>query len=1075
MRYDEDHLVQQTTADYLARLKWQSLLGYNTEVFNDNGPLGQRSAGKINLGRTNENEVVLRRYLQEGLVSLNPGLPAQAYANAVRQLTEISAAQSPLQTNRDLNELIRSGVKVTYPLPHGGMGTRTLRVIDFDNPDNNSFLCVRELWIKGSLYRRRADIVGFVNGLPLLFMEVKNLHKSLLRAHDENLSDYRDTIPHLFYHNAITILGNGHKAVIGAYSTPYKFFREWKRLEEDDKGVVDMETLLKGVCDRRNFLDLVENYILFDDSTGDTIKIVAQNQQFLGVNRAVEAVKHRQQLNGRLGVFWHTQGAGKSYSMVFFARKIHRKLGGNFTFLVLTDREDLDNQIYRTFVGTGAVKENDDVRAANGGDLKSKLTDQHAAYVFSLIQKFNKPVAKGDPYSDRSDIIVMTDEAHRTQYGTLALNMRLALPNVSYIGFTGTPLMKGDEITKQVFGGYISKYGFQRAVEDGATLPLYYDARGEKLDLAHSELNERIAEKLEEFEAELSDRDVATRLEHELKREYHIITADDRLDAIAKDFVEHYSTRWESGKAMLVCIDKVTCARMYGYIFQHWHAKTKELEKALKSAKDEQEAVNLQRLINWMKETLAAVVVSEEQGEVAKFREWNIDITPHRKLLKEGFTLPDGSRLDMETAFKRDAHPFRIAIVCAMWLTGFDVKSLATLYLDKPLKAHTLMQAIARANRVKDGKENGLIVDYCGILKNLRKALATFGGHTGDETPPPEIDPLKPETDLLAELDEAIGLVRGFLTERGINLDDLYERDGFDRNAALVAAKEAINADDEGRKRFEIMARAVFAKFKACLTLEDVLSRRTAHAAINYVYKSLEEDRDQADISKIMQELHKVVADAVQPRALSRDEPTKLYNIAAIDFERLRQEFERSPNRNTQARALRDAIEARLARMIAKNPLRINFQQHYEELVAEYNAEKDRVTIEETFERLLKLVAELDEEEKRAAEENLPEDALPIFDLLRKDTLTPADIKKIKAVAVDLYARLQKIEQDIANWRATEGNRDRVHQMIYDTLYTDETGLPGSYDAEEINVATDRVYQFVYSQLHKTTALHIGE
>jgi len=1064
MRYNEDQLVQKTTADYLSsKLGWDSVFAFNSEVFNDAGALGIRPDGKTNLGRSNETETVLKRHLHAALTRLNPNLSEEAYANAIRQLTEVSAAQSPLQTNREMYDLIRGGVKVSYRSPKGGMETRTLRVIDFDNAANNDFLCVRELWIKGSLYRRRADIVGFVNGLPLLFIEVKNLHKNLERAHRENLCDYRDTVPHLYHHNAITILGNGHRAVVGAYSTPFKFFREWKRLDEDDKGAVDMETLLKGVCSKANFLDLVENFILFDESAGETVKIVAQNQQFLGVNKAVEAVRNRHDLAGKLGVFWHTQGAGKSYSMVFFARKVHRKLGGNFSFLVLTDREDLDNQIYRTFVGAGAVSENDDVRAAGGDDLKAKLAGRHAAYVFSLIQKFNQPVTKDEPYSDRADIIVMTDEAHRTQYGSLALNMRLALPNASYIGFTGTPLMSGDEITKQVFGGYVSRYGFQRAVEDGATLPLYYDARGEKLNLAHDELNDRIAEKLEEFEEELSDRDVAARLEQELKREYHIITANDRLDAIAKDFVEHYSTRWESGKAMLVCIDKVTCARMHALIVKHWEAKTKELERALKTAKDEQDALTLQRQVNWMKETLAAVVVSEEQGEVARFREWNIDITPHRRLLKEGFTLADGTRLDVETAFKRDGHPFRIAIVCAMWLTGFDVKSLATLYLDKPLKAHTLMQAIARANRVKDGKENGLIVDYCGILKNLRKALATFGGHAGEDTPPPEVDPLKPDTDLLAELDEAIGLVRGFLSERSVSLDRLIESEGFDRNAALVAAKEAINADDEARKRFEIIARAVFSKFKACLTMPEVLSRRPAYAATSYIYKSLEEDREQADISKIIQELHTVVAGAIRPRPVGQDEPTKLYNIAAIDFERLRQEFERSPNKNTQTRSLRDAIEMRLARMIAKNPLRINFQQHYEELVAEYNAEKNRVTIEETFERLLKLVAALDEEEQRAAKEQLPEDALPIFDLLRKNTLTPAEIKKIKSVAVDLYDRLLKIEQDIANWRATEGNRDRVRQMIFDTLFTEETGLPDSYADDEIGRATDAIYQFVYS------------
>jgi len=1069
MRFDEDTLVQGTTADFLrVVLGWESVLAYDNELFGDAGPLGLRSDGKVNLGRSSQAEVVLRPYLLRALEALNPGLPTEAYSNAVRVLTEVSAAQSALQANREMYEFVRGGVKVSYRTTKGGMETRTLRVLDFDNPGNNSFLAVRELWVKGTLYRRRADIVGFVNGLPLLFIEVKNLHRNLERGYRENLSDYRDTIPHLFHHNAITILGNGNKAVVGAYSAPFKFFREWKRLAEDEKGAVDMETLLRGVCDKGNFLDLVENYILFDDSAGSRIKIVAQNQQFLGVNKAVDAVRRRGDLGGKLGVFWHTQGAGKSYSMVFFARKVHRKMGGNFTFLVLTDREDLDNQIYRTFVGVGAVNENDNVRAADGSDLKAKLGDQHAAFVFSLIQKFNKPVDKGDPYSGRSDIIVMTDEAHRTQYGALALNMRLALPNASYIGFTGTPLMKGDEITKQVFGGYISRYGFQRAVEDGATVPLYYDARGEKLNLAHAELNERIAEKLEEFEAELSDIDVAQRLEQELKREYHIITAQDRLDTIARDFVEHYATRWESGKAMLVCIDKVTCARVHALVVAHWQEKTRELEKRLKSVSDEQEAIVLQRQINWMKDTLAAVVVSEEQGEVARFRDWSIDITPHRRLLKEGFTLEDGTSLDVESAFKREDHPFRIAIVCAMWLTGFDVKSLATLYLDKPLKAHTLMQAIARANRVRDGKENGLIVDYCGILKNLRKALATFGGHMGGEESPGEVDPLRPNEELLADLDEAIGLVKTFLADRGVNLEELLEREGFDRNAALLRAKEAINTDDESRKRFEIMARAVFAKFKACLTMEAVLARRPAHAAINFIYKSLEDDTQEADIGHIIRALHGVVAEAIQPREATPD--TTLYNIAAIDFERLRQEFERSPAKNTQTKALRDVIERRLALMIARNPLRINFQQHYEELVAGYNSEKDRVTIEETFERLMKLAAELDEEQRRAARENLPENALPIFDLLKKPTLTPAEIDKIKKVAVFLYDELSRIESAIQGWRAKEGTRDQVRTIIYDALYSDDTGLPSSYADEEIKFLTDAVYAHAYTHIERANA-----
>ena len=372
-----------------------------------------------------------------------------------------------------------------------------LKVFDFETPENNHFLAVRELWIKGTLYRRRADIIGFVNGLPLLFMELKNVHRDLRRAYEGNLSDYKDTIPHLFEHNGVIVLGNGREAKIGSLSSKYKHFRDWKRLDEDEPGIVDMETLLKGVCAKQNLLDIFENYILFDESGGGMVKNHSSNQQFLGVNRAVAAVKDRKAHDGKLGVFWHTQGAGKSYSIAFFTRKVHRKIGGNFTFLILTDRDDLDSQIYNTFAGCGVVdNDRDPCRAGSGAQLKAMLADEHKGYVFALIQKFNQPVTPENPYSTRGDIIVITDEAHRTQYGQLALNMRNALPNAAYIGFTGTPLFKGDEITRRVFGSYVSKYGFQRAVEDEATVPLFYDARGEKLGIAVSDLNERIAAKL---------------------------------------------------------------------------------------------------------------------------------------------------------------------------------------------------------------------------------------------------------------------------------------------------------------------------------------------------------------------------------------------------------------------------------------------------------------------------------------------------------------------------------------------------------------------------------------------------
>ncbi|MEX2500688.1 MAG: HsdR family type I site-specific deoxyribonuclease [Wenzhouxiangellaceae bacterium] len=755
--------------------------------------------------------------------------------------------------------------------------------------------------------------------------------------------------------------------------------------------------------------------------------------------------------------------------MVMFTRKVHRKLGGNFTFLVLTDRDDLDTQIYKTFAHCGVVSEKDECRAASGHHL-NQLLGQQKDYIFSLIHKFNKKVEPEQPYSERDDIIVITDEAHRTQYGTLALNLRNALPNASYIGFTGTPLFKEDEITRRVFGDYVSTYDFQRAVEDNATVPLYYDARGEKLGLAIGDLNERIAEKLEALETD--DINVEQRLEKELKRDYHIITAGRRLDQVARDFVQHYSTAWETGKAMLVCIDKITCVRMHQLIGFYWDERIRELEKALAGETDAQQEIFLHRQIAWMRETRMAVVVSEEQGEVDKFRRWDLDIIPHRKLMKEGIDLPESMRarpeyrnlqtMALDDAFKAPEHPLRVAIVCAMWLTGFDVPTLSTLYLDKPLKAHTLMQAIARANRVAEGKNNGLIVDYCGILKHLRKALATFAG-TRPEGDGDETDPARPEEELLADLVEAIALARAFLDDRQASLDDVIDKTGFERNAAIVACKEAANDNDESRKRFEVMCREVFKKFKACINVSGVNAHRADRDAIHIVYKSLQQDREQADIADIIRQLHQVADEAVEVREPQPDSESKLYDISKIDFDRLRKEFERSPQKKSTVQNLREAVEKRLQKLLLQNPLRTDFQQHYEQIVAEYNREKDRATIEKTFEALFTLVQELDEEASRAVREGLDEESLAIFDLLKKPDLSAAEIERIKKVAMSLLERLKAEKLRIDQWRDKEATRDAVHGAIHDFLYSEQTGLPvDHYTEEDVQARADEVFRHVY-------------
>lgn len=1085
----EDELVQKTTADYLHDdLHWDESIHAQSETLGKEGTLGRMS----------RKEVVLVRYLEEALRRLNPGLPDEAYRDALRQITSVNAALTLVAINREKEALYKSGVLVSYRDTKGSdKGERkqkTLKIFDFDQPENNHFLVVREFWVQGDIYLRRADLVGFVNGVPLVFMEVKNVDESVQAAYEKNFCDYKDTVPHLFYHNAVVILGNGIDAKIGTITSTYGHFNDWKRLAEEEPGVVNMETLLKGVCNKANLLDLFENYILFDDSTGETRKVLARNHQFLGVNRAIESVKNRKSLGGKLGVFWHTQGSGKSYSIVFFARKVRRKLGGNYTFLVLTDREDLDTQIYKTFAGTGvADHDRDPCRAASGKHL-AELLGQHKAFVFSMIQKFNDKEMKG---SERDDIIVITDEAHRTQYGTLSLNMRNALPNAGFIGFTGTPLLKEDEITKKVFGEYVSTYDFQRAVEDNATVPLHYDSRGEMLVFKDNEgnefnvadpkgLNEKIAAALEEFETE--DIDVQQRLERELKRDYHIITASSRLEQIAEDFVEHYTQRYESGKAMFICIDKVTCVRMYELIQAKWKTHRAKLAKEIDRAPiDELEMIFRERQLQWMDETKMAVVISEEQNEVDKFKKWGLDIVPHRRLMKEGFVGTgdgkgggkeggkEGKRMELDEAFKDGDHPFRVAIVCAMWLTGFDVPTLATLYLDKPLKAHTLMQAIARANRVAEGKNNGMIVDYCGILYNLRKALAEFaiGSGTGEqEKETGGKNPLGTTEELLADLVNSIGITKELLARHGFELSSITEATGFDRIGAVKQAKDVVNENDKSRKQFEIMAREVFKKFKACINEKAAINNhRNDRDAIHIIYKSLQDDRENADISKIMRALHKAVESSIDV-AKSPSVTYKSYNISQIDFERLRKEFAKKPNKKTLVMNLKDAIEAKLNAMLLQNPLRTDFQKHYEELVENYNNEKNQLTIEKTFEALLKFMEELDEEERRAMRENLTEETLVLFDILKKPELSKKETAQIKKVSVDLLAALKKEKLIIENWREKESTRDAVKQSIYDFLYNDKTGLPvESYQEKEISSLTQKLFDHVYRVYTKPLAV----
>ena len=1120
----EDRLVQATFAEHLEQvLGWASVYAWNQETFGPDGTLG----------RADKMQSVLTRDLRAALVRLNSDLPASAIENALRDLTVYDVSRSTVQHNREFYRLIRGGVPVQYRDAQGRQRSARARVIDFDNaPGFNRFLAVRELEITGIRtpnYTRRADLVCFVNGLPLVFIELKAVYKNIREGFDNNLSDYMDenVIAHAFHHNAFLIVSNGDCARYGSITSEWDHFSEWKRLDEADKGDVDAKVLLNGMLAHDRLLDIVENFILFDDSKpGTTRKVIARNHQVMGVNRAVASVARQEELKlefppeqrlthrlvelplesrapaeplpelgmvaeaatpyipkgpveiverahpdlGRLGVFWHTQGSGKSYSMAFFAEKVRRKLEGNFTFLLMTDRKDLDGQIYRTFVGS-SIADGQTPRAASGDGLERLLKENHR-YVFSLIHKFNKDVDPKSPYSERDDIIVISDEAHRTQAGRLARNMRIAVPNASFIGFTGTPLFKFDELTKRIFGDYVSRYDFKRSEEDGATVKLVYDSRGEKLGVARLDLNNRIAAKIEEAEL---DPDQEALLDRLLGQDYEVVTADERLEKIAADFVENCATRWQSGKSMMVCIDKITCARMLQLIVPRWQAKAAAVRTAAETKRAEadaeadeaerdvlaEKAGELAAQADWLDETIVEIIISEGQNEVADFKKWGFDIIPHRARMKQGFETAGSQRVDVETAFKDPAHPFRVAIVCAMWMTGFDVECLSTMYIDKPMKAHTLMQAIARANRVYPGKDFGLIVDYNGMLKSLREALAQYALGDG-ETSGEEI--VAPIEERLQALIEAIGATEVHVRGLGFDLSTLIGSTGFARIKGLKDAVDAVYTNDESKRRFEILARQVFARFRSLLTEPSAYAYAERHDNIEAIYKKLTERRDTADVTELLKELHRIVNEAIRTQDLGDDQADELIlDLSQIDMEKLRDEFAKKVrHKATAIQDIREIMEQKLSEMLARNPLRIDYQQRYEEIVAAYNREKDRVAVEETFRRLTELMDELDAEQKRAVEEGLSEDELALFDLLTKDNLGKAERERVKQSSRDLLAAIKARLADLDRFWEKEQTKADMQVFILDEIFTNLPTPPFTLEEKEA-VASD-IYDHVWQQ-----------
>ena len=1034
--FSENNLVEQTVIDLIKKL-WAD------EGCNINAYSNENDA---KLGREHRGEVVLKKYLRPALRYLNSELSPEALEQAIEQITRDRSHLSLVNANKEIYALLRDGASVQATGKDGESEDVIVRFFDYQTPSNNHFLCVSQFWVAGEMYTRRPDMVLFVNGIPLLLLELKAAHKNLADAYQDNLRDYKDTIPKIFWYNLGILISNGIENKLGSLTAPFEFFNEWKKAEsEEDEPKTGLTTFVRGICDKNRLLDIFENFVLFDEGKRETQKIIPRYFQYFGVNRAFQNVVDRQKNQGRLGVFWHTQGSGKSYSMVYLSQKVLRKLMGNFTFVIVTDRSDLDRQAYKNFSVVGAVYEKE-VKAESIIHLKELLRADHRQ-IFTTIQKFQDI---SEAISERGDIIVMTDEAHRTQYDRMAQNMRKALPNASFIGFTGTPLLKtGEEKTRETFGDYVSEYNFADSVRDGATVPLYYENHVPRLE----NVNERLEAEIDQVMGfyDLND-DEEEKLEKEFSTFYHLVTREDRLNVIARDIVQHFVGRGYNGKAMVVSIDKKTTFRMYDKVKKEWDRYLGKLRMDLVRAPDDYKREKIEEQLDRLEHVDMAVMVSlgDNQNEIADMEAFDIDVKPIReRILKK--TSKDGRVISLEDEFKEADSNLRIVFVCAMWMTGFDVPNLSTLYLDKPLKNHTLMQAIARVNRVSPGKKNGLIVDYIGVFKNIEKALAIYAtSRKGDD----EI--VRNKDVLMAELLYALKMGKEFLQDENIDLGKILTVPAEEKLLLIEHAANIIIGDQAKKKQFLNLATDIQSAYQSILpdpSADDYYMEVTAFRVLASRVRDV--GMVSVDVSQVKNDLEDLLDRSIQAGEYVIPQHERIRDLSALDTEALRDFFAKLDDKNIQAEILSTELTNKIEEMVRRNKTRSKFIDRLNLLLQTYNSGAH--DIDQLLHDLAALAKDLSEEEGRALKEGLTEDELAIFDLLRKDNLNPDDTAEVRSVAKELLEKLKT--KLVPGWRDFESLRAGVKITISDVLFPK---LPETvYTEQECEYKGLEVYNFV--------------
>lgn len=986
-----------------ASLEWLQALGYAVL----HGP--EIAPGEPQAERANYNEVVLVERLRGAIDRLNPLVPPEAREEALRKVLRVEGP-TLVAANQQFYRMLRDGVEVEFAREDGSASGDRVRLIDYDIVEANDWLALNQYTVVEGHHNRRPDVVVFINGLPISVLELKNPgdeNATIWTAYDQ-LQTYKEQVPAIFRYNQLLIISDGLMARIGSITADKEWFKVWRTIEgesEAPKGMLELEVLIKGVFERRRLLDLIRHFVAYEtNEKGKTTKILAGYHQFHAVNRAVQETVRASQGGGdrKAGVVWHTQGSGKSFSMLFFAGRVAKAPAmENPTLVVLTDRNDLDDQLYGQFLRCFDVVGQMPKQADTRDQLRDMLQVASGGVVFTTIQKF-MPQNKGErmpALSERRNIVVIADEAHRSQYDLIdgfARNLRDALPAASFIGFTGTPIEKTDANTRAVFGDYISIYDIQKAVADQATVPIYYESRIAKLNLKPAELS-GIDDEFEDT-TEGADEDKKRKLKTKWAALEALVGAPERIALIAKDIVEHYERRQEAitGKAMVVCMSRRICVELLEAILK--------LRPDWAGDKDDNDEDPARR------RCVAKIIMT---GSADDGPEWQGHIRNKQR------------RRELALRFRNPKDPFSIVIVRDMWLTGFDAPCLSTMYVDKPMRGHGLMQAIARVNRVFKDKPGGLVVDYLGLADQLKQALATYTENGGQGSP--SLDTSEAVRALQENVEKARGMLHGF------DYKVWFTGQSMQRLALLPAAQEHVLAQEDGQKRFVAIVTNVSKAFALCGTTDEAVALRDEIAFFQFIQSALIKRSDpqgkDLDLDAAIQQL---VSKVVMPDG----EVIDVFAAAGIkrpDISILSEEFLKEvkgiKHKNVAAELLAKLLKGEIKLRSSRNV--VQGQLFSEMLKKTLNSYHNRaIQTQEVIEELLELARKVRAAAERGEQLKMTEEEIAFYDALanNESAVKAMGDDKLKVIAAELVTNVRK--STTIDWTLRESARAAIRVMV---------------------------------------------